>query len=68
MLSVGKEVRESMHAALTSIESKLEAHKLAYLSDVRASFHDLRDFGQQNFIETEVSASCAFLHDFQTLM
>ncbi|KAH7713343.1 hypothetical protein AAVH_19298 [Aphelenchoides avenae] len=49
MLSVGTEVLESLHDALTSIDSKLEAHKLAFLSDVRTSFHDLRDFARQKF-------------------
>ncbi|KAH7698501.1 hypothetical protein AAVH_34405, partial [Aphelenchoides avenae] len=59
MLSIGTEVHESLHDALTSIDSKLEAHKLAYLSDVRKSFHDMRDFVLQKFSTMQASESSA---------
>ncbi|KAH7696034.1 hypothetical protein AAVH_36898, partial [Aphelenchoides avenae] len=49
VLNIGAEVLEALHTALESVDSKLEAHKFAYLSDVRASFHELRSFAQQKF-------------------
>ncbi|KAH7712263.1 MIZ zinc finger family protein [Aphelenchoides avenae] len=48
-LSVGADVLQALHAALKSIDIKLEAHNFAYLSEVRASFHDLHNFAQQKF-------------------
>ncbi|KAH7678319.1 hypothetical protein AAVH_41782, partial [Aphelenchoides avenae] len=46
LLNIGTDVLEALHAALKSIDSKLEAHKFVYL---RTSFHELRSFAQQMF-------------------